>query len=255
MNNFEKRKGHHDRGVLYIVFGEHYVEEALISAESVKKCNPKMHITVMTDRSVGNTEYVDNVIMIKAKHIRAKVDYIHLTPYKYTLFLDSDTIVDHDVTELFGLLEKYDFGICHDFARKRENIASVIPEYDAIPYSFSEVNPGVVLFENNQNTQKFFKMWRELFYRYQDKIPWEQPTFRVAMWQCSMNFYILPPEYNARSKICRRKQIDNHSLYGEDHLKIRIYHMHANTMISTGVFQHKTLDKCIKLCKEMVYPI
>lgn len=243
-----------DRGVLYIAFGENYIKEAIISAESVKLHSPNMHITIMADVEIPSP-FVDSYIKIIPEHIRAKVDYINKTPYSETIFLDSDTVVDHDISELFGVLERFDLGITHDYARKRENISMMIPEYEKIPYSFSEVNPGVMVFNNNQLVQEFFADWKSLFYKYQDTWPYEQPTFRAALWDAKMRYYILPPEFNARSKQCRKKAVRNHDLYGEDHLKIRIYHLHVNEKIGKGIFKYDTLKKCLKKCKKLVYPI
>lgn len=94
-----------------------------------------MHITAFVDKEF-ESEYVDEVTVIKVKHLRPKVDYIHKTPYDQTLFLDTDTIINRNVEEMFDILEKYDFAICHDLARKRANVSRLIPEYKKIPYSF-----------------------------------------------------------------------------------------------------------------------
>lgn len=236
-----------NRGILYIVFGELYIKEALISAKSIKKISKDLDITLMCDKYT-NSKYIDNCLLIQADHIRAKVDYIHKTPYEETIFLDSDTIANHDLSEMFSILERYDFSICHDYARKRKYVSELIPEYEKIPYVFSEVNPGVMVFRNNSAVQGFFKNWRTLFYKYQSVMPWEQPTFRAALWQSELNFYIMPTEYNVRSMACREKQDKNHDLFGEDHLKPRIYHMHANQKISQGEFKIKTVRGCYKEC-------
>lgn len=220
----------------------------LFSAESVKKHCPNIHITVFSDRTM-KSEFIDNSISIEIKHLRPKVDYIHLSPYDQTIFLDTDTIIDHDVSEMFDILEKYDLAICHDLARKRKNIAEIIPEYKEIPYSFSEVNPGVMVFSKNESVMKFFNLWRVYFHKYRDRWQYEQPTFRVALWKSSMNFYILPIEYNLRSKANRKKQENLHHEFGEDHLKPRIYHMHADPLINQGKYDVKNMEQALNYCK------
>jgi len=237
-----------DRGVLYIAFGKNFIKEMLFSAESVKKHNPDMHITVFTDRPI-DSELIDEWKLIEVRHIRAKVDYVHLSPYEQTIFLDTDTIIDRDISEMFGILDKYDFAICHDLARKRENVSRIIPEYRDIPYAFSEVNPGVMVFNKSQPVQDFFKLWREYFYKYFNGWPYEQPTFRVALWKSNLNFYILPVEYNIRSKSNRKKQHKFHHQFGEEHLAPRIYHMHADN-INQGKYDVTSLEQVLKCCKE-----
>jgi len=237
-----------NKGVLYIAFGDNFIKEMLYSAESVKKHNPDMHITVFTDRPI-DSELVDEWKLIKVRHIRAKVDYVHLSPYDQTIFLDTDTVINRDISEMFGILKKYDFAICHDLARKRKNVSNIIPEYKEIPYSFSEVNPGVMVFKNCEPVQDFFKTWRECFYKYFNGWPYEQPTFRIALWKSDLNFYILPVEYNIRSKGNREKQRKLHHEFGEEHLAPRIYHMHADK-INQGKYNVETLEEVLDYCKE-----
>jgi len=238
-----------NRGVLYIAFGDNFIEEMLFSAESVKKHCPDLHITVFADREI-KSDFVDDYEIIEVKHLRPKVDYVHLSPYKQTIFLDTDTIIDYDITEMFDILKKYDFAICHDLARKRDNICHQIPEYAKIPYTFSEVNPGVMVFSKTKPVDDFFSLWRKYFYKYFNRWPYEQPTFRVALWESDLQFYIMPVEYNIRSKQNRQKQKNNHSKFGPGHMTPRIYHMHADMRINQGKYDVKSLEQALKFCKE-----
>ncbi len=87
-----------NKGVLYIVFGDNFIQEMKFSAESVKKYNPDLHITVFSDRSV-ECEFIDDVKIMEVRHLRPKIDYIGLAPYDKTLFLDTDTIVNHSLED------------------------------------------------------------------------------------------------------------------------------------------------------------
>jgi hypothetical protein len=237
-----------EKGVLYIAFGENFVKEMLYSAESVKKHNPNLHITAFSDREIDSL-FIDDYKIIEVNHIRAKVDYVAQTPYNKTIFLDSDTIVDYNIEEMFEILDHYDFAICHDLARKRKNVSRLIPEYAKIPYAFSEVNPGVMVFEKTDEVVEFFDLWKKYFYRYFSMWPYEQPTFRVALWESGLDFYILPPEYNIRSKGNRDKQRKFHHEFGADHLAPRIYHMHADNRINQGIYEVESVDDALEYCK------
>ena len=57
------------RGVLYIVFGDNFIKEMKFSAESVKKYNPDLHITVFSDKKF-DCEYVDEIRKIEVKHLK-----------------------------------------------------------------------------------------------------------------------------------------------------------------------------------------
>ena len=240
------------RGVLYIAFGENFLKEMLISAESVKKHNPDLHITAFVDKPV-DSEYVDKCVLIRAKHLRPKIDYIIMSPYEKTLFLDTDTIIDYNIEDMYDLLDNFDLAATHDLARKRKKYSEVIPEYGDIPYSFSEVNTGVMVFNKSDKVTTLFKKWRENFYKYYQHCPWDQPSFRISLWEAIQNglqFYVFPVEYNIRSKANREKQRKFHHTFGEEHLTPRIYHMHADTRINQGIYEVQTLEEALQIVKK-----
>jgi len=241
-----------NRGVLYIAFGENFIKEMLFSAESLKKHNPNLPITVFSDIPV-NSEFVDTWIPIKVGHLRPKIDYIDKTPYEQTLFLDTDTIIDYNIEDMFELLDNFDFAGTHDLARKRIKYSNVMPEYRDIPYAFSELNTGVLVFKKNEKVMNLFKDWREYFYKYQKYCPWDQASFRISLWKScleGLKVYVFPVEYNIRSKANREKQRKFHHEFGEEHLRPRIYHMHADTRINQGTYEIKSMEEALKICKQ-----
>tara|TARA_R100000008_G_scaffold82804_1_gene67444 strand:+ start:1585 stop:2319 length:735 start_codon:yes stop_codon:yes gene_type:complete len=237
------------RGVLYIAFGEQFLKELRLSAESVKKHNPDLHITVFSDKAV-DSPFVDDQRIIDVTHLRPKIDYIHETPYEETLFIDTDVIVDYNIEEMFEILERYDIGAAHDLARKRKKYSAVIPEYGQIPYCFSEVNTGVMVFKKNEEVEELFRLWRKYFYKYYRYAPWDQPSFRISLWESDAELYVFPVEYNIRSKANREKQRTFHHEFGEDHLTPRIYHMHADTRINQGHYDVESLEEALDFCKK-----
>ena len=217
-------------GVLYIFHGEEkYRTEAIVSAQSLKKASPDVHITAFSDVNF-ESEYFDDVVTIKPSGIRSKVQYLYDSPYDHTLYLDADVIINRDISEMFSILSKFDLGIAHDLGRKREKYSRIMPEYQEIPYSFSEVNGGVILFKKNDRTQELFELWKKYYGKYNGRLfkscSWDQPSFRISLWRSSVSFYIFPPEYNIRSMTNREKQDKFHHEFGEDHLAPRIFHMH-----------------------------
>ncbi len=124
------------QGVLYIAFGDNFLKELTLSAESVKRFCPDLHITVFSDKPV-ESEFIDECRIIEVNHLRPKIDYIMHAPYERTLFLDTDTIIDYDISDMFDILDNFDIALAHDLARKRKKYSDTIPEYGEIPYSFS----------------------------------------------------------------------------------------------------------------------
>ena len=238
------------RGILYICHGDKYIKELEISAKSVKKFSPNLPITLFTDRKMSS-KYIDDVRVIKLKSVRSKVYYIYDSPYEQTCFLDTDVIADYSIDDIFDILRSdnskdgYDIGIAHDLARKREKYSKVIPEYGQIPYSFSEVNTGVLVFRKCDEVKELFDMWAKYHKQYYRACPYDQPSFRVSLWKSNVKPYILPVEYNIRSLQNREKQVRFHNEFGKDHMTPRMYHMHHG---------QQNLEDALKYCKKNHMP-
>ena len=230
-------------GIIYIVFNQKFVKEFLVSIESLKKHSPDIPVTVFCDKSFSD-DRVDNLIQINPKHIRAKVDFINDSPYDNTLYLDSDTVINHDISDMFDIFPRFDVGATHDLARKRKKYCN-IPEYNAIPYSFSEINGGIMSFTKNERTEKFLKLWKEYFYKYSSKTSgWDQVSLRISLWESGVNICHYPVEYNIRGQETREKVRRLHRNFGQAHLKERIYHMRHNCL---------DLDSAQKYCEDNFY--
>ena len=54
------------------------------------------------------------------------------------------------------------------------------------------------------------------------------PTIlRILLWKYKASLYILPPEFNIRSKVLLEKVKQNKNIFGTDHMSPRIFHMHT----------------------------
>ncbi|WP_020186880.1 hypothetical protein [Methylopila sp. 73B] len=214
-------------GVVYIAFGVDYVAEAVHSARSLKQHTP-VPVTLFTDMETSDLAF-DQVVRIKVAHKRAKVDFISRSPYERTLYLDSDTRVVRDVSDIFETLGRFDIAATHDLSRKSSRWAHNVPEYDAIPYSFPEYNGGVLAYRSGQRTADFLGLWRDYFYQYRDRTNGQdQASLRVALWKSEVSVHTLPVEYNVRSRANRTK-IDRRARTPADEslLKPRILHWHG----------------------------
>src|SRR5688572_13104221 len=113
-----------DCGVLYIVSGVEHINLAIRSAQSVKKTNPNMPIHLFADIEKQNFQFDEQANLftswenIPNPHSRSKVDYMARTPFERTLYLDTDTRVICDLTDVFNLLDQFDIALAH--AHKRE---------------------------------------------------------------------------------------------------------------------------------------
>tara|TARA_Y100000589_G_scaffold221027_1_gene208641 strand:- start:3884 stop:4792 length:909 start_codon:yes stop_codon:yes gene_type:complete len=247
-----------EKGYFYAAFGENFYKECINSVRLLKRTtNIPIHlITDQKEISIEERSLFHSLSYMPNLHVRSKVDYISLSPFNKTIYLDTDIIVVKNIDELFNLLDNYDVLATLDTARKRENIAKEIEEYRKIPYCFGEVNGGLLCF-NKFAKENILKNWPKLFYKYiKETNGWDQPSLRILLWKYRASLYILPPEFNIRSKKLLEKVRENKSIFGKDHMSPRIYHMHINSEIYKNK-KHKPLDidKIIKQAEEKAYEI
>src|SRR6266498_441972 len=129
-------------GFLYVAFGKRYLQEAEISARSLKRFT-NLPICLITDEEGYGSEYVDIVLIEKGERdFVSKIIGMQRTPFERTIFLDSDTFICSSIDKLFEVLDLFDMllspeRILHsynffsqynpDFKIKYE---SVLPEYN-----------------------------------------------------------------------------------------------------------------------------
>ena len=222
------------KGYIYVasnsvggVKGNDYIKEAIHSAESLRKVDPKANICLFTDKPFNNKIF--NEVKVVKMSLRCKQVCLEYSPYEKTILLDTDTYVNHNLNDLFDMLDKYDIVGCNDYSRKR--VFPKIPEYMKIPYAFSELNTGMVAYKKNKNFKRFIDLWNNYYKKYENVVPWDQPSCRIALWESGINLYILPLEYNRRAKATKEKCVNlrkkGDQRFDKDHLKTRVFHFHG----------------------------
>lgn len=247
-NNFRviKQSKKFKEGYLYIVVGNHHSLEAVVSIKTLSKKTTKP-IAVITDfpELFLNIDNVKFIYKISKNHIRPKVDFIYLSPFKKTIYLDADTAILESVDDIFDLIEKNELVLTFCISRKRKLISNKIKEYKIIPESLSEANTGVIGFFKNKNTRKFFKTWRDKFYQYSKETNgYDQPSFRISLWKHSLKKTYLTHEYNVRSIENINKSKKLKKVYYKNYLKPKILHGHNRS--------NKNYLQLLKDCKKYV---
>lgn len=247
-----------DKGYLYIVFGKQYFQECIKSVEILKNYS-NLPIHLFTDQKEFTNyqkELFFSISVVPKIQIRSKVDYIGLSPFLKTIYLDSDIIISKPIDELFDLLNYYNFIGTLDVARKRQNISESIPEYKKIPYAFGEINGGILGF-NQYAKEKIINNWPKVFYKYYQLTGgWDQPSLRILLWRYKALVYILPPEFNVRSKNLIKKVKSLKDKLGKDHMMPRIYHMHVVEDINKiENYPDLSTEEIIELAKLYSYEI
>jgi len=187
-------------GIIYFASGKDHIKGANVSAKSVRSKLTGIPIAIFTD---GNgKEFLDENLFDKiitstsgSGHKVERIESLVNSPFEKTLFLDTDTEMLEPVDELFKLLDNFDLAVAHAPKRLGKLQASIGLE------CFPECNTGVLLFKKNEKTSDFFFSWIKTYNEFRDEgiTINDQPSFRKALYDSFVRFYILPPEYNLRT--------------------------------------------------------
>lgn len=185
-------------GVFYVATGEKHRVMTCRAIESLKKTNPAIAVSVFTDKpedfaSVRNSLDAIHLFTEPAHNYRDKLWGFVRAPYERCVFLDSDTVVVGDISELFELLERFDFAAAHAPGRSGARIHDY--EDKSIPSSFVQFNTGVVCFRRTPAVLAAFEEWRRI-YGENPRHRHDQPSLRAALYESQLSLYVLPPEYN-----------------------------------------------------------
>jgi hypothetical protein len=145
------------RGIIYIVTGQQFIDEACLSAASVKRCMPDIPITILSDSTVHSPLFEQVLPITHPTHgPEDKIVNIANSPYHETLYLDSDTYMADDSRELFSLLEKFDLAAVHAPYRAQYRV-------NEVPDCFPELNLGVLLFRKSEQIESLFGRWLQIY--------------------------------------------------------------------------------------------
>ena len=209
------------QGVLFVATGEKYVRAAVRAAGTVRAHSPNLGIHLFTDsenqRDFGfamDALPFTSVALIDNPHRRSKVDYMPLSPFDRTLYLDTDTAVNSDITTLFGILERFDVGLTHEH---RRNTANSLEEWRVkLPQAFPQFNSGVILYRKTERVLTFLEEWKRHYT--EAGIRHDQTTLRELLWLSDLRIATLPPEYNVR-------YIKYRFLWTRSEATVKIYHL------------------------------
>lgn len=241
-----------DKGVLYCATGEHYLAKANLSRESLKKIHPGIKTAVATPDKIDPGAGWDVVFPLRNEDdipeklkMHYKLQALLNSPFRKTLYLDSDTYILNPIDDLFQLLDRFEWLICHGHDRKKRfdiytgrGLPGVHqnPKGEKIPYAFSPLQGGVIAYKQNEKIRNFLMALNRKFI---DKDFYDdQYSIRELLWQSDISFYILPREYNFNSISDLKRWRKNH--YAEAIPRIFHYTKHKKKDIPKLV--HKYFD-------------
>lgn len=176
-----------ERGVLYVAVGNEFVNEATVSARTLRREMPDINIAVVSNQSISGSVF-DTIIQLENPSFgfRDKVAGIRHSPFDQTVYLDTDVFVAEGFPELFEVLNQFDIAATHNPNRDLDTSDL------GVPASFPEYNTGVLAYETSACTD-LFEAWAD---KYRDDHAHDQPSFRKAVYESDVRIATLPREYN-----------------------------------------------------------
>jgi hypothetical protein len=192
-----------ERGFLYVATGEKWVREALDSVARLKKVHPDVPAAMFTDMpELAKTAPFDDVITLPDQewvNTEQKVWAVGRSPFERTVYLDTDIYVYGDLTDLFTVLDRFDFAAVPIQLRLCRRSDHADPT--DIPEAFQSVNGGMFAYRRNDHTKELFELWWRLYQADKQTAAslMDQPSLRVALWRSECQVLLLPPEFNMRT--------------------------------------------------------
>jgi len=147
-----------NNGYVYVAsVNKAYYNAAKISAQSLLDFYPEAKISLFTHAEwVEDSDYdiFDQIITDKIpNHIRAKLWALSQTPYDITLYIDCDTMIQHeDISNVFDLIGNNDIL----FTRNRPYNAQITKLSDTEEMIY---HCGLFLYRNNEKTKTLMDNW------------------------------------------------------------------------------------------------
>jgi len=199
-------------GFLYIASGNIHIPMAARSAKSLKRVDPEAHVTLICRKEDATVPSVFNHVIktnyhrqlkkgSQPRYFTGKVDHIMSTPYERTWYFDADTYICESIREEFELLDYFDMCMCH--AGRAHEIRHHSPPYPQVPGAV-ELNGGVILFEKNKRTLRWWQLFKEFFYSQEKGEGWmqdytgyrEQASILWAIFQSDVRLFTLCGNYD-----------------------------------------------------------
>lgn len=180
-------------GVVYVAYGDRFIQEATLSASSLQASNPTLPRLLITDRQPAPPHPWDEVMLLPNDGRGGSAMKLQMfrAPWERCLFLDTDTLVIGDLSPVFQLLERFDLaGVQHSGGHHYR-----LP---GLPPAFPEFNSGVIAWRRNDRVAAFFSQWNKHYDAFRDPSArnWDQKSLRLALYESDLRLAALPHGYN-----------------------------------------------------------
>jgi len=178
------------RGFIYAATGEGYTALARRSAETLLAVAPDVPIDLYTDQTVEPGPFAQ--IHQIDSWFRPKFEALARTRFDRAVYLDADTWVVSDPSDIFDVLDRFDVALAHDPYRASEHATT--PWRVPIPAAFPQYNSGVIGLKKSDGTAK---LMRNVIDGVKEaELKRDQGVLRELLYLSDLRIATLPEEYN-----------------------------------------------------------
>lgn len=224
IDNISSLNDEENIGVVYLAFGYEYLIQATNSLRSLRKTNPDIPATLVTNLPVNDSipsfeyKFFDKIVEIDADNDENryyKTQIYNYSTYDKTLYLDTDTKIVGDIRQGFRTLDGFDISL-RPFVEPVPQIKDwgnvQVPGFET--HEFAHWNSGVIFFKRNKKVEGFFTMWNKTYDEFEcDK---DQVALANTMYNTDVCIHPLKLWWNAG-----RITMKTHNMSFDD---LRIFH-------------------------------
>lgn len=194
-----------------MAMGEKCSKEFKIAFQSLRLIDKNIDITVYTDADLDINKN-DSKLHIVRKELFTdiksfRIEMLCNSPYDKNLYVDTDVFFLKKFDEIFDILQRVDIAASQTYSNKDKE--------QNIPEAFPIFNSGVIVFNKNEITRKFFIDWLQRFSSRKETQKYDEPAFREAVFfQKDIQFSILPIMCNFRAEQAQRVSDQVRILHG-----------------------------------------
>ena len=198
--------GDHRKGVVYLAFGNAYLAMALTSLVSLRQLHPDMPVCIITnvceeprdiliEQNLSHHLRWEFVSAGNEANRQFKTRLDRYTPFEKTVFLDCDTLVFADISDLFYYLEYFDVAcVQRTHAQVKPGKGDIKILEDRTVSDLPHWNSGVIAFRNTTNAAEFFEEWNKAHNRI--GAPVDQVSLVEAVFLSNTRFLSLDKRWN-----------------------------------------------------------
>ncbi|WP_126974929.1 glycosyltransferase family protein [Frigidibacter oleivorans] len=178
-------------GFVFAATGAGFTALAAEAARHLRATNPGIPVDIFTDQRLTDPVF-DRVHPLDRSWFRPKFEAMRRSRFQRSIVFDADVIAVADMTDVFEVLERFDFVAAHEQRRNTKGAMRQLTR--PMPAAFPQINSGVVGIRKSPQMEAFLLAVEQTIL--DGKHGRDQFVLREMLFDSDLRLWVLPPEYN-----------------------------------------------------------